>query len=71
MKTEKELNTDILKITMIIQSKFPELSKYLAELSVTIPDVANPEINTKILKEYYDSLEIIQKNYALNHRLPD
>ena len=58
MKTEKELNTDILKITMIIQSKFPELSKYLAELSVTIPDVANPEINTKILKEYYDSLEI-------------
>lgn len=67
MKTEVELNADILKITMMIQSKFPELSKYIAEIPVTIPNVANPEINTKILKEYYDSLEIMLKDYAVNH----
>ena len=67
MKTEKELNDDILKITMMIQSKFPELSKYVAEFPITIPNEANPEINTKVLKEYYDSLEIMLKDYAVNH----
>ena len=67
MKNEDELNADILKITMIIQSKFPELSKYIAEIPVTIPNEANPEINTKVLKEYYDSLEIMLKDYAVNH----
>ena len=67
MKTLSELNADILKITMTIQEKYPELSKYLAEMPVTIPDEINPEINSKILHEYYDSLEMILKKYALNH----
>ena len=46
MKTEKELNNDILKITLTIQEKFPELSKYIAEMPVTIPDIDDPENNT-------------------------
>ena len=67
MKTEKELNADILNITMLIQEKFPELSKYIAEMPVTIPDVATPEITVKILKEYYNSLNILIKDYDQNH----
>jgi hypothetical protein len=69
MKTEKELNADILKITMLIQDKSPELSKYIAEMPVTIPNVATPEINIKILKDYYDSLVILLKDYDKNHRI--
>ena len=69
MKTEKELNADILKITMVIQEKFPELSKYIAEMPVTIPNVATPEINVKILKDYYDSLEVLMKDYDKNHSI--
>jgi hypothetical protein len=38
MKTGKELNAAILKITMIIQEKFPELSKYISEMPETVPD---------------------------------
>jgi hypothetical protein len=67
MKTEKELTDDILKLTMLIQSKFPELMKYITEMPVTIPDAADPEINTETLKGYYDSLDAVLKKYTVNH----
>lgn len=68
MKTENELNTEILKITTIIREKYPELLKYLTELQDTIPTVTHPEINNEILQEYYNSLEAIMKKYAQNHQ---
>jgi hypothetical protein len=61
METEKELNARILALTMQIQEKHPELSKFLEEMPVTIPDVSNPEINVKILKDYYESLNNLLK----------
>lgn len=67
MKTESELNNDILKITLTIQERFPELSKYIAEMPVTIPNINNPEINIKNLKNYYDSLDNLLEKYAANH----
>jgi hypothetical protein len=67
MKTEKELNNDILKITMTIEEKFPELSKYIEEMPVAIADKSNSEITAKNLKDYYDSLEALLKNYTINH----
>ena len=67
MKTEEQLNADILKITLLIREKYPELSKYVSEMPITIPDVESPEINAKILTDYYDSLEAIMENYAQNH----
>jgi hypothetical protein len=36
MESEKELNEKIMVITMKIQKEYPELSKYLNELPVTI-----------------------------------
>lgn len=67
MKTEQELNNGILKITMMIQEKYPELSKYIAEMPVTIPDVSTPEMTIKILQEYLESLNALLKKYAINH----
>ncbi|MBP6558299.1 MAG: hypothetical protein KAX93_06940 [Flavobacterium sp.] len=67
MKIEKEINADILKITMTIRADYPELSKYLNEMPITIPDVATPEMNNKILFEYYKSLESMLKEYIPNH----
>ena len=68
MKTEKELNDAILTITMRIRNEYPELMKYLSELPVTIPDVENPEINSKVLTEYYESLENILTKYILERK---
>jgi hypothetical protein len=66
MKTEAQLNADILKITLMIREKYPELSKYISEMPITIPDVESLEINVKILQDYYESLEAIMKKYAQN-----
>lgn len=66
MKTEEQLNSDILEITMEIKEKFPELSKYILEMPVTIPNIKNPEVTSKALQEYYDSLDILLKEYIEN-----
>ncbi|MFV8343005.1 hypothetical protein [Flavobacterium sp. XS2P39] len=67
METEKQLNDAILKMTLKIQNEYPELSKYLIEMPMTVPNAANPEINIKILKDYYNSLNSILKEYTPNH----
>jgi hypothetical protein len=67
MKTEKELSENIVKLTMVIRNIFPELMKFLNEMPVTIPIESSPEINLKVLQEYFDSLEMMLRRYALNH----
>ena len=67
MKTETELDENILKITMTIKNEFPELMKFLNEMPETIPTDKTPEISTKILQEYFDSLEIMLRKYAPSH----
>lgn len=62
-----ELNNDIINMTMKIHDEFPELSKYMAEMPVTIPNEENPEINTKNLQDYYNSLESLLKKYTRTH----
>jgi len=69
MKTEKELNNDILKITMAIRDNFPELSKYLNEMPVTIPVSNNQEINLKNLQDYFNSLNALFRKYVINHNI--
>jgi hypothetical protein len=68
MKTVIELNDEILKITMTIQQKYPELSKYLVEMPVTIPNEDDPEINCKNLQDYLNSLNSLLDTYVPNHR---
>ena len=65
MESETELNAKIMAITMQIQNEFPELSKYLNEMPVTIPTEENPEINTAILNNYYESLFRMLTTYKL------
>ena len=68
METEKELNAKILQITMTILEKYPELSKYIEEMPVTIPNKAHPKIKIINLKAYYDSLTSILEDYILEHK---
>jgi hypothetical protein len=67
METEKELNAKILKTTMIITEQYPELSKYLEEMKVTIPDEKTPDITLKNLQKYYDSLNSMLNKYKSEH----
>lgn len=65
MKNELDLNKKILDITMLIQKNYPELSKFLLELTITIPDKKNPEIDAENLLEYYNSLKDLVLKYDL------
>ena len=69
MLSEKTLNEKILKITTKIRNEHPELLKYLNEMTVTIPDVNNPEMNNKVLQDYYNSLEEMLQKYITNHQI--
>ena len=64
MKTENELNKDIIKTTLAILAEFPELSKYITEMPVTIPNVANPKITASNLKDYSESLNALVTKYS-------
>ena len=68
MKTASELTQDILDITMTIHKCYPELSKYMDEMPVTIPNIAHPEINTEALQDYYNTLGNLLIDYAMNHK---
>lgn len=66
-KSQKELEKDIVEITLKIHTAFPELSKYISE----IPDKSfgkesNP-IDSNTLKEYYNSLNKVVTEYAKTH----
>jgi quercetin dioxygenase-like cupin family protein len=67
MKTEKELNEKIIALTMQIRERYPELSKFLNEMPITIPNESSPEINIKILEEYNESVSNMLKKYELPH----
>ena len=64
---EKDLNSKIMEITMIIKDKYPELLEYLNEMPVTVPTKKNPEITVKNLNAYYNSLNALLTNYKLEH----
>ena len=67
MKTENEINKDIIATTMVIDEKFPELSKYIEEMPVTIPNKNEPEINETNLEDYQSSLDALLNKYAAIH----
>ncbi|MBI3519154.1 MAG: hypothetical protein HY062_07330 [Bacteroidetes bacterium] len=67
METEKALNQKVMAITNLIRDKYPELTEFLNEMPVTIPDEKSPELNLPALKKYYDSLCELLKKYAIDH----
>ncbi len=63
----KTINQKILAITMLIQEKHPELSEYLLEMPVTVPNEDHPDINDQMLMDYYQSLRKLLKDYEIEH----
>jgi len=69
--THKQLianfNARILVVTMSIRKEFPELSKYIEEMPITVPINQHPAITLKNLKDYYGSLSAMLTNYRDEH----
>lgn len=67
MKTNQELYNDITKITMTIQNFFPELMIYINETPVPTNRIFSPEIDNKMLKDYFETLKNLLFKYAKSH----
>jgi len=68
MASYKSIMADILSTTMRIQEQFPELTKFIPEMPVTIPVNIDQEITIKSLKEYHDSLKKLSEYYSMQHK---
>lgn len=66
MKSINQLNMDIVNITMKIQKDFPELSKYIKEIPINKVNISE-NISRKNLLDYYNSLKMMLKKYAMTH----
>jgi hypothetical protein len=67
MTTESDINKSIIQTTTETHDKFPELSKFIDEMPVTIPDNPAPEINNEVLEDYQVSLDSLKNKYAVTH----
>ncbi len=67
MQNELDINNSIMKTTIEIEDKFPELSKFIDEMPVTIPDESSPKINSEVLEDYQLSLNSLLTKYAVTH----
>jgi hypothetical protein len=60
METVHEWNEKIMLLIEKLKTHHPELLSFLDEIQMTIPDKENPEISIKALKEYYNSLMVME-----------
>ncbi len=63
-----DFSGDILRTTLLIHQTHPELSKYLDEMTVTLPDVSNPVISNQVLMEYSETLHTLLNSYSKKRR---
>jgi hypothetical protein len=63
METKEDIHNKILKLTVLIQEKYPELYSGLGELRDTITNKEFPEVNEENLGKYYESLRALVERY--------
>ena len=59
----QSIQKKITQLTFTIESKYPELYRFLDEEPSTIPNLARPEIDIKIMKDYFEGLQQIFEHY--------
>ena len=65
MDTTHKLLIEILNITLVIKTKYPELYQYLDETPNTIPSGDNTKVDMIALENYLETLEDMLKSYKL------
>jgi len=68
MKTEEQLNEDIIKVRTTIKEKYPELVKYLNEMPVPLFDNEASDNRIIQLRDYQESLLNLVMRYSKSHK---
>lgn len=67
MKTKKDILEAISRLTLEIESEYPELYRFLDESPVTIPTEAHPNLGVEELSTYYKGLKTMLEDYKKTH----
>lgn len=68
MVTLKQLMQDIIQITTVIETDYPELYKYLGETPVSIGETKEKTVMIDDLKEYLESLKAQLEHHIETHQ---
>lgn len=67
MRNLHSLLNEITELTNTIETRYPELYRYLEENPLTIPAEEHPHIDKQILKDYLQSLKQLLKHHLETH----
>ena len=68
MKNLNALMQNIIELTTVIETKYPELYKYLDETPLSIGKHPEKEINTTDLQSYLQTLKTLLEDYIETHQ---
>lgn len=67
MKTLNQLMQDIIQLTTEIETKYPELYKYLSETPISLSENGTKTVNTAELKLYLETLKSQLQHHIETH----
>ncbi len=67
MKTKKEILEAISQLTFEIETHYPELYRFMDESPETIPSQEHPNLDTSVLRNYWEGLKRMLKEYKKTH----
>ncbi|MCL5128276.1 MULTISPECIES: hypothetical protein [unclassified Algibacter] len=62
------IENKIVKLTNLIETDYPELYPFLDETPMTVPSKNKPHINTKVMGDYLESLNLLLKHHIETHK---
>ena len=68
MKNLNALMQNIIELTTVIETKYPELYKYLDETPLSIGKHPEREISTTDLQSYLQTLKTLLEDYIETHQ---
>lgn len=67
MKEMKTVLAEIIELTTIIETNYPELYQFLDEEPIAIATTNHPNIDSVVLKEYLQSLKGLLQHHLETH----
>ncbi|MDG1730369.1 MAG: hypothetical protein P8K68_08685 [Algibacter sp.] len=68
MNLLQNIENEIIRLTTLINTEYPELYIFLEETPITIPSVNAPDINIKVMEDYIESLKQLLKHHIETHK---
>ncbi|MBU2945353.1 hypothetical protein [Zobellia uliginosa] len=69
MKNLHKILSEIVQLTTLIETKYPELYRSLDENPMTLPVNEHPHMDKVVMQEYLESLKQLLQHYLDEHKV--